>query len=910
MKKRGRGFALPRIFMLVFMLLVLFPLALASFEFNNSDFETEYSPEENIIGWINISFDNEYFDAEIKAGDDFSGKIGLIDLLEENFADYTCIPDDCEESYTATGGARSKSFSLGFNQEKILGFKLTGDDVVVTDLSFDASANNEPFCINPLQIDILNDDLVEWKSDKVTSDLVCTYDGGKGCFKGAGEEVVIGEKPYCEKIGLVSSEKFSLGAWVKNSSETGQLNMSLYDLDGSSCGECELTGISSEGSEVSCIVEYENERAQEYYVCINAEKGTNYKTKMETSAENCGFYWQGSEIPENFSADYHIFAKGAKFGNIGSFSFNEIEYEDYESLLEDINNYIENKYNQKCDPCIIPLKFNSYSQDLSLGISNISLIYSTKTTARKEETNIYDVSAEKAKISSDFQILDLDYSNIKVPKEHGDYDLMLYLGGEEILDDEVEIEVTRSSVINNIFPKIVSAGIPTKFTLEVTSIAGRNITSYTWNFGDEDVENTTVNYVTHTYLSTRSYSLNVEVEDNLGGVSSKEFTIIAGNPKKIVNSTIKEYKKRLSNLTSQLNLLSIWEKEQVEKIIDTEMLISELEILERQYNSASDEEGYIDVMAGLVDLDVPISIKVSGEGKTSFFVDFEMIEPSYFEELDAGKYEDYEEEQYKKAIGKWVEGNLDLELGFKYISGYYDDRIEVLISVFNLKVVSGEQLDELYVVVESPGTVFKGDCYTEDFADATGAKLKNVLSEDVGFAILEEMPLDALVLYLSPEFSMLDVEKIEPCDFDGECEPDEEENWRNCRADCKPWGIVLILLVAIIFAALIAYILLQFWYKKKYESHLFKNKNDLYNITNFIKNAKSQGMSDKEIKEKLKKAGWSGEQISYAFKKLGGKAIMPFDFLKLFKKVEREKLSKSSEATPGRHAFNPVSGGF
>ena len=64
---------------------------------------------------------------------------------------------------------------------------------------------------------------------------------------------------------------------------------------------------------------------------------------------------------------------------------------------------------------------------------------------------------------------------------------------------------------------------------------------------------------------------------------------------------------------------------------------------------------------------------------------------------------------------------------------------------------------------------------------------------------------------------------------------------------------------------------MQEWYKRKYESHLFKNRNSLYNIVQYIRQAKSKGIEEKKIKANLKKAGWSLEQIRYATKKHEGK---------------------------------------
>ena len=43
---------------------------------------------------------------------------------------------------------------------------------------------------------------------------------------------------------------------------------------------------------------------------------------------------------------------------------------------------------------------------------------------------------------------------------------------------------------------------------------------------------------------------------------------------------------------------------------------------------------------------------------------------------------------------------------------------------------------------------------------------------------------------------------------------------------------------------------------------------DLFNLTNFIKNARLKGMNKKEIEEKLKKTGWAKKQIDFAFSKV------------------------------------------
>jgi len=84
-------------------------------------------------------------------------------------------------------------------------------------------------------------------------------------------------------------------------------------------------------------------------------------------------------------------------------------------------------------------------------------------------------------------------------------------------------------------------------------------------------------------------------------------------------------------------------------------------------------------------------------------------------------------------------------------------------------------------------------------------------------------------------------------------------------------------------------VVLQEWYKKKYENYLFKNKNDLYNMVNYVNNSKKRGLKNKEIADNLKKAKWSSEQVKYVMKKYAGKRTGMFELplTKLMNKVKK-----------------------
>ena len=88
------------------------------------------------------------------------------------------------------------------------------------------------------------------------------------------------------------------------------------------------------------------------------------------------------------------------------------------------------------------------------------------------------------------------------------------------------------------------------------------------------------------------------------------------------------------------------------------------------------------------------------------------------------------------------------------------------------------------------------------------------------------------------------------------------------------WIIFVIIALIIIIVWLIVWVLIKLWYKRKYENYLFKNRNNLYNLLNYIDGEKKKGLKEREIASKLRKAGWNYEQVGYALKKYSGKKIV------------------------------------
>ena len=870
---------------ILFIIAFLLPLVSASFILNSSNIHTFYAPSGNLKGSLNISFTNEPADSIIRSN--FLGSISLKELLDANTRSYSCIPSDCRHDYLSRNASETKSFSLNAGEEKIVSFMLNGNNVAVSGMSFNLNLNNVPSCTLPLKIDVLDDNNTEFIPKTTSDNFECTFQGGTGCFNISENlnEGYIRQMPYCEKIGLTQSTRFKIGAWVKKGSTAFSpdlLEMSLYDLDGERLRSCYLLEPSISGGEISCVVNYTNTIIQDYYVCVKAKSDTDYIIKAETR-NPCGFH-SSPPYYGNYTGDYYLFAIGAKFSSIGNLRIDEREYSRNENpgtLAGHIDDYLADRYSRACSGnCSIPMKFKAYG-NTAIDIFNLSLSYSTSSISPLPERKIYDTEKKAARINSGFLNLDLSLANISVPSSYGNHSVALFLNNQEILTKS--INVASVPVINHLVYPFISAGVSIRFTANVSSPAGRNISVYRWNFGDGKNESTSANSVLHTYSSIREYILELEVEDGAGFKASRKFNISAGNPKQVANLTIIKYKARLSNLSREIESFPAWYKNLAKQKIGFDRLQDETIRAERKFNAAFTDSEYVSIMANLTALEVPISLKESARGSFPVFVDFNKINLDRLEEIGAGSER---EGDMKKAIGLWTEKNLKMSLDFSYISAYYDDRIDEVLGVFSLKITSQKDNDkEFYVVIGKKDITFDQDYKTKQFDDAVGITFSDTKTREIKF-VASNVIVSELAVFISPEFSDLEAEEKILCKINGVCE--EGESWRNCRKDCKPWGIASILVLGVLVFGVLAYLFLQWWYKVKYESRLFMNRSDVYNILNFISNARSQGIKDSEIVSGLKKSGWNGEQVSYVLKKMEGRAIMPFDFVKLFKGREKK----------------------
>ncbi len=865
----------------------------ASFQIGNKSMEIfkEYGGGEFLKGWINLSLQNEIIDSQLSS---FESNINIINFLENSGSNFECVPSDCQSYYNlVTGSASSiKNFYLNMLEEKIVGLNFQGElkDNPIQSISFKLDSSVGSSCFQPLKIDILDDGEIEWRSFSSLNDFSCSV--SQGCFNSyeSLEDYNIGATPYCEKINVPYQPVFKVGAdIIKGTTSGAEFKMWVYTTELNKLAECALQ-VNSSG-ESSCVVSLNLTALTDILVCINANKPTDYMIKGE-SIEPCGFY--GLDYTE-FSADYDIFAKGGKFAPVGQITIDENEFEKYNSgtLKDYINNYIYEKFYYNCsDRCTVPVKFISGAgQEVTL--SNLQLSYDTKS-GLKNENNFYEVKEEKAKVNMGFTKLDLKYANLSVPSSEGIYNAKLYLG-EKLIGEE-KIDVFASASIIGLNSQNIPAAVPYKI---IVYTAGKNITSYKWDFGDNTAEQTTKNEVVHTYALIGEYNLKIEVTDSSGKKAVKNFLIKTISPKDFIKTTLELKRKNLNETMKDLNSVTAWYKEEIEKKASLDEIKNQLDSLETKYKSASTDTEYIAIMSNLTAIKVPYALnKHSSAG--SFILNKEYVHPVYLAEITAREISNPED--YKDSIVNWFNENVDIYFDDKAYYLYYSGEQAHLLTSFVLKIKPKQDFSkETFLIIDKryDEIKFKQDYKEKAIEDATAITFSELRKDEekiIEFVLPEKIEIFDFPAYVSPEFSELTIENetISPCNNNGICEKEIDENSKNCPNDCKPWGKALIYWIILLFVAFAVYIALQEWYKRYYEKYLFKNKNDLFNLINFINNALHQKLSKDEIFKKLRPYGWKNEQIVYAFKKVQGKRTGMWE-IPVFRWLEKRKIREEIE---------------
>ena len=880
----------------VFLILNIFFISFisATFTAGNPSYSipTDYAPGTNITGWINVSFNNQPSNSSL--GSSLGGSIKIMDLLNRTSNSgfvYTCNPTACTSNYAATNNENSKSFDLTENESIIIGLKLTGGKTLssVSGFVFNLSSNNPETEKLPLSIDLLDDGKIEWNAYSPSNDFGTE---SYGCFVSAGttQQLVASSPQYCEKINLSQSPEVEIGAYLTYVKGTGSVDytMKIQRVDTGEYKSCTATASGSGLQRISCIPSnFRVTTPGDYFVCISAKSSAdNGKYGISSEQDHpCGFT---GNFAGTYNFDFEIFARQAEYAPAINLTFNSTELKNSGSYLNGIDSYIQgflsSRYNNNCtNGCVIPIKiYSGVAQQISISDAFISYVSDTYTESR----DIYNVQETPALVKSSFQKLYIDDAGFKTPTQYGNYSLSLSIDGNNFSSEQIFVE--KVPVISSLTPETTAAKYPTKFSVNASS--ENNITEYEWDFGDgTSTQSTTTNNVNHTYEDVNSYTLKVTVHDSKGQKISKEFNINVGPASEIVPVLLSEAEDNFVRVQSDMMNFSDFEQKSINNSIDFDGIEQALADVNNSILEASSESDYETILGKLLQINVPNSIsRTTSSSGIIFYPTTDNVNLDILQQIGGGNYSSDLESQYKDAILAWNGANVNTEMEYNEISATYSDYETPIVRTFDFHLTNTGN-DEAYIIIKNMSNLLFGGDYSQKEVDGYYYIELTGSQQDILFSTTDNVDFVNLPMFISPALNKLDVTQATPV-------VENKNRWS-----------VFILIVGIILAvAIVVWILLSMWYKKRYETFLFKDRNNLYNLITYIENSNKSGLNEKEITEKLKKSGWNLEQINYAMKKFYGKntglpQIIPARKIftkipvgKIFTKFKKNPIKKSN----------------
>ncbi|MCK5625193.1 hypothetical protein KAI04_05150 [Candidatus Pacearchaeota archaeon] len=369
-----------------------------------------------------------------------------------------------------------------------------------------------------------------------------------------------------------------------------------------------------------------------------------------------------------------------------------------------------------------------------------------------------------------------------------------------------------------------------------------------------------------------------------------EMTLVVGDLNTALNNKINE----LNVIKLEINTYDLFEQISLNSALKIDEIESKLANLSLDYVSASTQAELDNISASLSLISIPNQIEVINTAiSIPIFPTSENVDLDNLEIVSNSTYESGEENIYKTAIIGWNVDNLDTKISFKEFSASYGDTSESVVSIFDLEIDKKNVLDyKGYIFIEKMNdTLFKqdyqeqeqGDYYVFDFVGDT---------KIISFSTIEEIDFAELPFFISPAMTELNIEDLEYVEG--------EENEIK-KYDQKKWVIFILAIVLLLILSFILYLVLQTWYKKRYENYLFSDKNDLFNLANYITNSKKRGLDNSQIKESLLKSKWNSEQIRYALRKYSGKRTGMYE-IALKKNIEKNKQGGVRNYRPGRYS--------
>ncbi|NMB66494.1 PKD domain-containing protein [Candidatus Woesearchaeota archaeon] len=832
---------------------------------------TVYSSNETLNGWLNMSIVNESTNSLIKMslllGDiSFNKTLSLLDMLKKSVnsqVNYSCSPSDCKDFYKSSNPSISKSKTIESNeiQDNLFAFVITTPpNSLLTEIdsfTLNVTSDNDKSELPPLKIDLFNDKIIDWQSNIGTKEY---GDRNYGCFEEdkAIDYATFGNtrNAYCQKMILKDSPGLMLGATV-NGTKKASFNLTILNEENTRSASCLAT---TDGeNEIFCNVTYPTFENEEYLVCVSPRdsNATEYKIKYE-SDNPCGISIILNELQGNL--DFDIYARQEKYNTTGSFILNSSSINkinpDIISVESAIKDYVDSNYNNNCSKgCIIPINFiTNKNQTINLDSLNLGF----KAGVITQTNNIYDLNVVHANITTNsYQKIYLNNIGFNMPisTTSKNYTLKMYFDTRLIFSKVVSVLISNDALFW-IYPLMVPVNYSTQFEIGVNNTKGIN--SYYWDFGDGSSPiQTTVPKASHSYSSLGNYTISVKAYDSSNKEYSKSFKVEVVSAVNALPIMLLEEESKLNKIISELNSNSMslnnFEKSEIYRILKINENKNMISLIKSRINSSNiTSNEYALYLSNLSTMNIPDSVYIKSQTQVPLpvYPQKNQIEPALIDE----SYNSSNLEEYQDAIYNWQTLNKKLSLTFKEINKRVDNQDYLIEKFYTLKIENQNDniLNSTLILKKYDNLIFDGNL---SYNENNGYVKIDISPETrtISFATTQNVDSLNFNAIISPALSYLDVETPVPVEV--------KDNTK----------LIILISGIIVVIGIITWIILANWYKNKYEKHLFKDQNQLYNLVLFIEAERKRGKKEGEISAELKKAGWTGEQIKYASKKHANK---------------------------------------
>jgi hypothetical protein len=863
----------------LFLLIGFMSFSSASFEIGNTSYfiQENYKPGQEINAWLNISFDSEPVSSLFS--DSFGNSNSLEAVLNNSRNSgyvYSCDSLGCVADYSEVNEAfTSKSFQLSADDEMVVGVKFNGIIDQITNTEFEIVSNAGKACEGQLEIDLGDDGVIDYGNNKLSTES-CESRETQSCYdeSESPREVPLNYNPYCQKFDLESAPGFSVGLWIKKVvSGDKKVYLELYDtyqIKQESCN-LNLAQITNAGSYVYCDVNYFAPEKGEYYLCAySGNTGTgDYNTKgyySSNSSKVCGF-WDYPSSSEGMTNAYALSIKPKKFNDFGTLKVNEsVVYGGLSGFIED--KIIERYSSFDCSSgCYFPIRIKSnVAQNVTF--KNLQVSYDEMGLPGATETNFYELEKKGYKISSDFQKLYL--SGLYVSETINE-DYKLFFNGQEVLKENISLKDFGISLELVNYEKVVE-GFENKFYVD--AYLESNISNYRMIVDGREIESRYPNLY-YIFNESGNKTIIIEVETKQGEIFSETKDIKVYPIEQGFGELLDEKKTKLTEIENELIKLSPEIEQKIVADINFEQLRASLNQVEDSYMVAQTKEDYIELIPLLESIEFPFEIKTSSSINNLYLIEKESVEVNALKEPP----KEYDSAQdVVDYIIYWNVQNLNVQYNYEDVSVVND--LEYEISSFrkiNLNVEErGPVKEKYYLYVDSnSGLEIIGQQIEEKngyyVMELDNFQTVEILSEST-------KPLEQLPVFISPEVKDLEFSFGEVEEYD----------------KSKNTLVLILLLFILILGGLVAYYFIGKWYDEKYERKLFPNRNDIFNLINYIARSKKNGVPESKIRKNLLNSKWSSEQVRFILRKYLGKNTGMYAFFKRKVKIER-KIAREEE---------------